>query len=223
VARPVTEAAEFFRLNQLYQNDLDSLIITDQDNYVKAVRGITGLEPEQYLALFRKGVEQYQKPVTPERAAWEFGTTDLEKFLADKNVQTTQGSLILLLKGKAVNRDTFEDEYKNGMMLQNIKDAIQPKGQGLTVKLIVPGIAAATQVTTAAAEEPGAKLPWESYTALINTATKWEVRRDKDVWTPSPQVLLDWLKAGNVRAKDDIRNEKNQTWVKVGSIFVGLP
>jgi hypothetical protein len=149
VVKPVADKVnDLIRLNQLYYADKEAYIAADQMNYQQSLYAATGLKSEEFVKLYKDCLDFYDSPVTPVRAEWEFGVGGdgmaIEEYLADKVVSTTQGSLLLLVKGGSIQRDSFEDEYKNGKLLQEIKQNIIPKGQGNKIDIVVPAAVAGT-------------------------------------------------------------------------------
>lgn len=102
----------------------------DQAKYAAAVYAATGLTAEENARNFKIIWDGYvTEDVDAARAAWEFGvpTADLEFYLGDKRASTSKGALLMLLKGGTIKRDTFEDEFANGMLLQLLKQQLVPK------------------------------------------------------------------------------------------------
>lgn len=131
---------------RVYKEDLDVYVKADRINYQMAIERATGLIPEDFVPIYYKTILDYAAPVTAEKAAWEFGVTllenDLEKslemYLADKVVSTTQGSLMLLVRRGQIQRDTFEEDFKWGKLLQEVKRNVELKGDRPRIYLQVP-------------------------------------------------------------------------------------
>lgn len=156
------------RLKQLYYPDKDAYFSADQINYQQSLFLATGMTPDKFVTTYKRCLDFYDSPVTPQRAVWEFGVAGgvagLEVYLADKVVSTTKGSLLLLVKGGSIQRDSFEEEYKNGKLLQEIKKNIIPKNGTNQVNLVVPS----TIVGTA----QGSGLNITEHDAYITTTDK---------------------------------------------------
>lgn len=138
-----------FRAKQLFSQDIKGYVNADQLNYTVAIERASGLTPQVFVEQWRNVFETYESAMTPSRAAWEFGTNDIESYLADKVVSTTKGSLLLLVKADdaqpVIHRDTFEEEYRNGKLLQQIKYSVIAK-DGIKVRMTVPSIVSGTLV-----------------------------------------------------------------------------
>lgn len=151
VVKPVVKRLEdLLRVEQLYYPDFPVYLAADQLNYQQSVFLATGLTSAEFVATYKACLDFYEAPVTPSRAVWEFGIHDqnLENYLADKVVSTTKGSLLLFVKGGNIQRDTFEEEFKNGKLLQNIKQNIINKGQQPQLNLVVPSVVTGTANTS---------------------------------------------------------------------------
>jgi hypothetical protein len=129
------------RAKQLFSLDTKGFVKADQLNYTIAIERASGMKPSAFAAAWKRVMVTYEEALTPRRAAWEFGCTDINLFLADAVVSTTKGSLLALVKATpdhaVINRDTFEEEFKNGMLLQQVKANIVAK-QGVRVRVVVP-------------------------------------------------------------------------------------
>lgn len=120
------------KFNTDYQVDLAYIVEHDQKMFEEAIKRASGAQttPEEVIANFKKIYLFYEwTDVTPFQAAREWGIKpeDLEDYLANKRVQTTQGALLMLLRGRGIKRDMFEEEYKNGKLLRNIQEV--PNGK----------------------------------------------------------------------------------------------
>jgi hypothetical protein len=142
----VQDAALLVRAERLFYPDKEAILTADQMHYTMGIRLTTGLTTVEFREMYKKCLDFYDSPVTPQRAVWEFGIVDkdIETYLADKVVSTTRGALLSIVKGFSIQRDTFEEEYKNGKLLQEIKRNIVPKnGQG-QINLVVPSTVVGT-------------------------------------------------------------------------------
>jgi len=209
------------KAQQLFAADMKGYVRADQINYTMAVQQASGVSPEQLTSMWFDVFETYEAPLTPKRAAWEYGTNNLEEYLADKVVSSTQGSLLLLVKGeendRLIRRDTFEEEYKNGKLIQQVKQNITPNN-GVPVSMQVPVAVTLTQNV----EVPIANTEW--WIAHYPSAKKakyvgaWPVGS-----TFSFSDVLKHIKDGSVDSDTYVwLRGSSKTWVKARVMFPEL-
>lgn len=146
------------RLKQLFYPDLKSYVLADRQNYANAVKTVSGLSTLEFSQAYKAVIDFYEKPVTSNQAAVEFGTLNLGNYLTDEIVSTTEGTLLLLRKGQPVHRDKFEAEYHNGKLLQEVKNnVLMKKDAAVNISLEVDATIIGTQVIS----NPVESLAWK--------------------------------------------------------------
>lgn len=212
------------RARQLFSRDIKGYVNADQLNYSIALERASGMSPEVFSAVWKSVMETYEAPLDPRRAAWEFGTADIETYLADKVVSTTKGSLLLLIKAKldekVINRDTFEEEYRNGKLLQQVKANVVSKA-GVRVRVIVPSTV--TGVLTEPIPAPTDQSTWwirnyPSSRRVDNTDYYPPKGRDPLSYT----TLQQWIAEGRVDAQTELWSAKLRRWVPAQILLPNL-
>lgn len=212
------------RARQLFSRDIKGFVNADQLNYSIALERASGMSPEIFSSIWKSVMETYEAPLDPRRAAWEFGTADIETYLADKVVSTTKGSLLLLIKAKldekVINRDTFEEEYRNGKLLQQIKANVVSKA-GVRVRVIVPSTV--TGVLTEPIPAPTDQSTWwirnyPSSRRVGNTDYYPPKGRDPLSYT----TLQQWIAERRVDAQTELWSAKLKRWVPAQILLPNL-
>lgn len=201
------------RQQQLFKQDIPSLVAADQINYCNSVSSVTGFKPEEletkfvpeYIAM----ISGYENPVTAIQACWEFGAKDasqlaIEDYLADKVVSTTKGELLALVKGGVLNRDTFEQDYHNGKLLQAVKENILRKNDKPKINLVVPSTVVG-----------------QAQTLVVPVDSKWRVKlADGKLFGPvDDDTFAKWMLEGRIKQDTSIMDVEKGEWQPANIVF----
>lgn len=213
------------RAKQLFSLDQMSFARADQMNYKLSILRATGLQggPEmddsalKFAVMYHDVIENYEAEVTPEQAAWEFGApSGINDYLvgtAGNPVSTTRGSLLDLTQGGTVKRDTFEEEFKNGKTLQNVRGNIVAKGAQLKYKFVVPADVAGDLVSVGL--PPGST--WRVY-ALDKKGPGGVM---KEFGPVTDVTLKEWIDKKLIFQNTQIKRDGDPEWVEAGKLIPG--
>ncbi len=219
----LTEAkvGEIMTANQLFAGDVKSFVLADQLNYSMAVQRATGMDVDAFAETWKEQLENYELALSPRKAAWEFGTVDIQSYLADAVVSTTEGSLLALIKAgvdeQVIHRDTFEDQFQNGKLLHQVKTNVA-SGVGPTVAVQVPATVVVETPPIVEASTPAPDAKW--YIRSFPTARKLnQFHKWPHVHPMSTDEIIELIKSGKVDAITEVLQVGNPGWFAASRVF----
>lgn len=175
---------DVIRLRELYDVDWNERVREDQIRYSNAILLASGMEPREAALAFAELWNFYDVSVAATQAAREFGVAPegLEGFLTEKGVQSSQGSLLSLLEGLSMKRDTFESRYADAMLLPELRKNLAKGGKPVSELLEAPKVGTVDTFDSAGGDSSPFVGTYVSPTVIAEapTGTTWSIFRDKN-------------------------------------------
>lgn len=219
-----SKIGEIMTANQLFAGDVKSFVLADQLNYSMAVQRATGMDVDAFAETWKQQLESYELALSPRKAAWEFGTANIQTYLADAVVSTTEGSLLALIKAgfdeQVIHRDTFEAQFQNGKLLNQVKTNVA-SGIGPTIAVPVPAtVIVETPPVVTSTVNPAPEATWyiRSFPTArkLNQFHKWPKAGEPALTTAQ---VIEWIKSGKIDAETEVLQVGNPGWFAASRVF----